>query len=71
VDPAQPAAPGGGVSAFPRAIRIDRPHDDYRLDLQITKVTLNMEIPADRFKLDQPAGSELVRVGENEGDKAQ
>jgi len=71
VDPAQPAAPGGGVSAFPRAIRIDRPHDDYRLDLQITKVTLNVEIPADRFKLDQPAGSELVRVGENEGDKAQ
>jgi outer membrane lipoprotein-sorting protein len=59
------------VSAFPRAIRIDRPHDDYRLDLQITKVTLNVEISADRFKLDQPAGSELVRVGENEGDKAQ
>ena len=61
----------GSVSEFPRAIRIDRPHDDYRLDLQITKVTLNVEIPADRFKLDQPAGSELVRVGENEGDKAQ
>jgi outer membrane lipoprotein-sorting protein len=71
MDPAQPAAPGGSVSAFPRAIRIDRPHDDYRLDLQITKVTLNVEIPADRFKLDQPVGSELVRVGENEGDKAQ
>jgi len=71
VDPAQPAAPGGSVSEFPRAIRIDRPHDDYRLDLQITKVTLNVEISADRFKLDQPAGSELVRVGENEGDKAQ
>ena len=71
VYPAHPAAPVGSVSEFPRAIRIDRPHDDYRLDLQITKVTLNMEIPADRFKLDQPAGSELVRVGENEGDKAQ
>jgi hypothetical protein len=71
VDPAQPAAPDGSVNAFPRAIRIDRPHDDYRLDLQITKVTLNVEIPTDRFKLDQPAGSELVRVGENEGDKAQ
>src|SRR5579863_2328493 len=71
VDPAQSAVPGGSVSAFPRAIRIDRPHDDYRLDLQITKVTLNVEIPADRFRLDQPAGSELVRVGENEGDKAQ
>ena len=60
----------GPVSAFPRAIRIDRPHDDYRLDLQITKINLNAEIPADRFKLDQPSGSEVVRVGENEGDKS-
>ena len=60
----------GPVSAFPRAIRIDRPHDDYRLDLQITKVNLNAEIPADRFKLDQPSGSEMVRVSENEGDKS-
>jgi hypothetical protein len=63
------AAPANGIAAFPRAIRIDRPHDDYRLDLQITKVTLNEEIPPDRFKLDQPAGSELVRVGENAEDK--
>jgi hypothetical protein len=60
-----------GISAFPRAIRVDRPHDDYRLDLQITKVVLNAEIPAERFKLDQPSASELVRVGESEGDKAQ
>jgi hypothetical protein len=60
----------GPVNAFPRAIRIDRPHDDYRLDLQITKINLNAEIPADRFKLDQPSGSEVVRVGENEGDKS-
>ena len=58
-----------GVTEFPRAIRIDRPHDDYRLDLQISKVTLNEEIPADRFNLAQPAGSELVRVGEAAGDK--
>jgi outer membrane lipoprotein-sorting protein len=60
----------GPVSAFPRAIRIDRPHDDYRLDLQVTKINLNAEIPADRFKLDQPSGSEVVRVGENDGDKS-
>jgi len=53
------------VTSFPRSIRIDRPHDDYRLDLQITKVTLNEDLLADRFKLDQPAGSELVRVGED------
>jgi outer membrane lipoprotein-sorting protein len=49
---------------FARTIRIDRPHDDYKLDLQVTKVTMNEEIPAERFKLEQPAGSELVPVGE-------
>jgi hypothetical protein len=57
--------------AFPRQIRIERPHDDYRLDLQITKVTLNEDLPPDRFKLEQPPGSELVRVGENTEEKSQ
>lgn len=62
-DQEQPANPMlNGVSAFPRAIRIDRPHDDYRLDLQINKLALNEDVPEDRFKLEQPAGSELVRV---------
>jgi outer membrane lipoprotein-sorting protein len=37
--------------------------------LQITKVTLNEDLPPERFKLEQPAGSELVRVGEASGDK--
>jgi outer membrane lipoprotein-sorting protein len=52
------------VALFPRALRIERPHDDYKLDLQVTKVILNEEIPAERFKLEQPAGAELMRVGE-------
>jgi outer membrane lipoprotein-sorting protein len=59
-----PAAPSNGVASFPRAIRIERPHDDYKLDLQVTKVILNEEIPAERFKLEPPAGAELVRVGD-------
>jgi hypothetical protein len=59
-----PASAPSAVSAFPRQIRIDRPHDDYRLDLQITKLTLNEDLPLDRFKLEPPPGSELVRVGE-------
>lgn len=67
--------PGGGPlstgteQSFPRTIRIERPHDDYRLELLITKVTLNEEIPAERFRLEQPAGAELVRVGESAGEK--
>lgn len=52
-----------GVPAFPRSIRLERPHDDYQLSLDFTKLALNEEIPADRFQLEQPAGSELVRVG--------
>lgn len=65
-DPSQntPAAPADGVTAFPRAIRLERPHDDYKLDLQVTKISLNDEIPAERFKLEQPAGTELVRVSD-------
>lgn len=59
-----PAAPANGVASFPGAIRIDRPRDDYRLDLQIMKITVNEEIPAERFKLDPPAGAELVHVGD-------
>lgn len=59
-----PAAPADSAVSFPRAIRLDRPHDDYRLDLQVTKISLNEEIPADRFKLEQPAGAELVQVGD-------
>jgi outer membrane lipoprotein-sorting protein len=59
-----PATSANGVAWFPRAIRIDRPHDDYQLDLQVTKITLNEEIPAERFKLEPPAGAEIVQVGD-------
>ena len=58
-----PAGTSNGIPAFPRSIRIERPHDDYRLDLDITKLSLNEEIPRERFTLEQPAGSELVPVG--------
>ena len=74
VDAAKPA-PGTSASEsspnqqFPRSIRIERPHDDYRLDLQIAKITLNDDIPLDRFKLEQPPGSDLIRVGESAEEK--
>ena len=58
------AAPADAVNSFPRAIRLERPHDDYKLDLLVSKVSLNEEIPAERFKLEQPAGAELVRVSD-------
>jgi outer membrane lipoprotein-sorting protein len=52
-----------GVSTFPKSIRIERPHDDYQLSMDFTKLALNQELPAERFKLEQPAGAELVHVG--------
>ncbi len=58
-------ASGEGPS-YPRLITVERPHDNYRLDLHISTLTLNAEVPADRFQLEQPPGSELVRVGEKE-----
>src|SRR5260370_36382976 len=57
-------SPSHGAALLARTIRIDRPHDDYKLDLQVTKVTMNEDIPAERFKLEQPAGSALAPVGE-------
>jgi len=62
---ASAADASNGIDSFPRTIHIDRPHDDYQLSLQFTKIALNGEIPAERFQLEQPAGSELVEVGAN------
>jgi outer membrane lipoprotein-sorting protein len=47
---------------YPRHVVIRRPRDDYRLEIRITRLTLNEDIAADRFRLEQPAGTELVRV---------
>lgn len=56
----QPAA----QARYPRQIRLRRPHEDYQLEIRITKLTLNDEVAADRFQLERPPGSELVRLGE-------
>ena len=55
-----------GPQTFPRTIRIDRPRDDYRLDLQIAKIDLNVDLAADRFEIPQPPNSELMRVESND-----
>lgn len=60
--PANSSAAAGSPLTFPRSLRIDRPHDDYRLDLQVTKIDLNVDLPADRFALEQPPGAEVVHV---------
>jgi hypothetical protein len=67
--PGAPATSSSSTQQFPRSIRIERPHDDYRLDLQIAKITLNDDIPLDRFNLERLAGSDLIRVGESSEEK--
>jgi len=53
-----------GNIAFPRRITLSRPDNDYKLEIGIKKVTLNETVPAERFVLNQPPGSELVNAGE-------
>ena len=66
----QPAGDSAAALSYPHGIGIDRPHDDYKIELQIAKLTLNEELPAERFQLVQPPNSELVKVGEENGTAA-
>lgn len=50
---------------YPRHILIDRPIDEYQLDIAITQLTVNQAMSADRFQLAQPAGTQLVRLSED------
>jgi outer membrane lipoprotein-sorting protein len=49
---------------YPYEISLARPADEYQLDIRITQLTLNQPIAADRFRLAQPPGTELVQLGE-------
>lgn len=72
MDDWHPAGEGSDNSAgsaaamlpYPRHIVLHRPHDDYKLEIRVKKLTLNQEIALDRFHLDQPPGTELVRADE-------
>ena len=64
----QPVATSAVAAApqvnYPRHILLRRPHDDYKLDIHITRLTLNEKIAADRFTLAQPANTKLTQLGE-------
>lgn len=62
--PATMTSPAAIAARYPREIVIWRPQDDYKLEIHITKLTVNEPISADRFELAQPAGTELVHVSE-------
>lgn len=54
-----------GETAYAREIALNRPGDDYELQIAIHKLTVNEPVAADRFVLQQPPGTELVNVGED------
>lgn len=53
-----------GAATYPREISLLRPGNDYRLGIEIKKVTIGEALTADKFGLAQPAGTELVKVDE-------
>ena len=64
----QPVPPKNTME-YPRQISIERPHDEYHLDLTISKISLNEPLTPEQFKLEPPPGAEIVRVGENAAEK--
>jgi hypothetical protein len=62
-------APGSALAEFPRSLRIDRPRDEYRLDMTVTKIALNDSIAPDRFQLEAPQGAEILHLTDAAEDK--
>jgi outer membrane lipoprotein-sorting protein len=51
---------------FPWQIEIARPQEEYDITLNIVKLDLNQPLPDDKFKLEQPAGAEVVHLDKPE-----
>jgi outer membrane lipoprotein-sorting protein len=56
----------GGVQ-FPASIQITRPQEEYDILLNIVKMRLNEPLKDEQFALQQPAGSQLVRMDQPPG----
>lgn len=51
----------GGIN-FPAKITIDRPQEEYDIILLVVKARFNEPLSDEQFKLEQPPGSQLVRL---------
>lgn len=60
-------SPAAGQAAFARHVTIWRPRQDYRLEIDFTRIALNQPIPPARFQLEQPPGTEKVELGSRGG----
>jgi hypothetical protein len=59
------AATPGSAMMYPRQVSISRPSDDYQLQIEIKKLTINEPIAADHFILKQPPGTKLIHPDED------
>jgi outer membrane lipoprotein-sorting protein len=50
---------------YPREVAISRPSDDYQLQIEVKKLTVDEPIAADRFVLKQPPGTKLIHPDED------
>jgi outer membrane lipoprotein-sorting protein len=55
-----------GIS-FPTQIEVERPQEAYDITLNIVKLELNKPLTDEQFELAQPAGAQVVRLGESGG----
>jgi len=61
--------PSSTFAEYPHTVRVDRPHDEYRLDLTLTKMTVNEPVTPDHFQLQPPEGAEVVHLTDLPEDK--
>lgn len=59
-----------GTLRYPHWILLVRLQDDYRLELRFDKVDLNPDLEPEKFRLEQPPGTELVDLARPASQKA-
>jgi outer membrane lipoprotein-sorting protein len=51
-------------TTFPSTIEIERPRENYDITLSIIKLEINKALTDDQFALEQPAGADVVHLGQ-------
>jgi hypothetical protein len=54
-----------GGTTYPASILLSRPSEDYKLQIDITKLTVNETLTPDHFVQKQPPGTDLVTVADD------
>jgi len=58
------ASASGSSMCVPRHLWIERPADNLQLELRLSRIVVNEDLPAARFRLDPPVGIPVVRLGQ-------